>query len=153
MLHALGSLNARLEQEKGIRLAIRVGMHTGPVVVGEMGSGGHQEHLALGDTPNIASRLQGLAAPDTVLISETTHRLVEGYVTTDALGPQALKGVATPLLVYRVLGTSGAQSRLDVATTRGLTPLVGREQERELLLERWAQARQGDGQVVLLVVF
>ena len=85
-----------------------------------------------------------------MLISETTHRLVEGYVTSDTLVPQMLKGVATPLRVYRVLGESDAQSRLDVVTTRGLTPLVGREQEMGLLLERWAQAQEGAGQVVLL---
>jgi class 3 adenylate cyclase len=120
LLHALKTLNARLEQDKGIRLAMRVGIHTGLVVVGAMGDGGHQEHLALGDTPNVASRLQGLAEPDTVLISETTYRLVEGYVTSAALGPQVLKGVATALPVYRVLGESGAQSRPDVVTTRGL---------------------------------
>jgi class 3 adenylate cyclase len=78
MLDAMGTLNTRLEQEKGIRLAIRVGIHTGLVVVGEMGGGGHQEQLALGDTPNIASRLQGLAEPDTVLISDVVFRLIEG---------------------------------------------------------------------------
>jgi class 3 adenylate cyclase/predicted ATPase len=150
MLEAMGTLNARLEQENSVRLAIRVGIHTGLVVVGEMGSGGHQEQLALGEVPNIASRLQGLAAPDTVAISEATSRLIAGYFTCQDLGAQRLKGVAEPMRVYRVLGNSGVQSRLDIATTTGLTPLVGRESEVTLLLERWAQVKEGQGHVVLL---
>jgi class 3 adenylate cyclase len=150
MLTAMGTLNTRLEREKGVRLAIRVGIHTGLVVVGEMGSVRRYERLALGDTPNVASRIQGLATPDTVAISAATSRLVQGYFVCQELGTHALRGVATPMPVYRVLGESGAQSRLEVAATRGLTPLVGREQEVGLLLERWAQAKDGRGQVVVL---
>ena len=99
MLAAMGTLNTRLVQGKGVRLAVRVGIHTGLVVVGEMGSGGRHERLALGDTPNIAARLQGLAAPDTVVISAATARLVQGYFTCQALGPQTLKGLDTPMRV------------------------------------------------------
>jgi class 3 adenylate cyclase len=150
MLDAMGALNARLERDRGIRLAIRVGIHTGQVVVGAMGGVGRQEQLALGEVPNVASRLQGLAAPDTLLLGEATYRLVEGYVAVEALGPQALKGVAAPMPMYRVLEESGARGRLEVSATRGLTPLVGREQEIGLLLERWVQAREGLGQVVVL---
>jgi TOMM system kinase/cyclase fusion protein len=150
MLEAMSALNLRLERQQGIRLAIRVGMHTGLVVVGEMGSGGHREHLALGDTPNIASRIQGLADPDTVLISADTHRLVQGYFTVEELGRQTLKGVAAPMGVYRVLADSGAQSRLDVAAATGFTPLVGRDAETALLTERWAQSVEAQGQIVLL---
>ena len=150
MLKAMQTLNNRLEQDKGIRLAIRVGIHTGLVVMGQMGGSGHQEQLALGDTPNVASRLQALAEPDTVLISADTYRLVEGFFMADALGPQALKGVALPVQVYHVVQESGAQSRLEIASTRGLTPLVGRESEVTLLLERWNQTKDGQGQVILL---
>jgi class 3 adenylate cyclase/predicted ATPase len=150
MLGALAPLQARLAADQGIRLAVRLGIHTGLVVVGAMGVGGRQEQLALGDTPNVAARLQGLAAPDTVVMSNATWRLVQGYFACDALGPQTLKGVETPVQVYRVLGTSGAQSRLEVVSPRGLTPLVGREAEVTLLRERWAQARDGLGQVVVL---
>src|SRR5262245_50558458 len=150
MLDALAALQVRLVVDTGVRLAVRLGIHTGLVVVGTMGAGGRQEQLALGDTPNVAARLQGLAAPDTVVVSDATWRLVQGYFAGDALGPQTLKGVETPVQVYRVLGTSGAQSRLDVVSSRGLTPLVGREAEVTLLRERWAQARDGLGQVVLL---
>ena len=146
----MGTLNARLERDKGLRLTVRVGIHTGLVVVGGIGGSDRQEQLALGDTPNIAARLQGLAAPDTVVISEATARLVQGFFTCQALGAQDLKGLDQPLSVYRVLHASGRQTRLDVATPRGLTPLVGREQEVGLLLERWAQVKDSMGQVVFL---
>src|SRR5262249_36587573 len=122
----------------------------GLVVVGEMGDHGRQEQLALGETPNIAARIEGLAAPDTIAVSEATYRLIRGYFACQDLGAQTLRGVAEPLNVYRVLSESGVNSRLDVAQTRGLTPLVGREQEVGLLLERWEQAKSGHGQVVLL---
>jgi hypothetical protein len=127
-----------------------VGIHTGIVVVGEMGGAGRQEELVLGDTPNIAARLQGLVAPNTVVLSAVTQQLVEPYFTDAELGLQALKGVATPLAVSQVLGERGVHSRLAVITPRGLTLLVGREQDVGLLLERWAQAKSGMRQVVLL---
>jgi class 3 adenylate cyclase/predicted ATPase len=150
MVDAMGTWNARLAHKHGFRVAIRVGIHTGLVVVGEMGGGGRYEQLALGDTPNVASRLQGLAAPDTVVTSAATYRLVQGYFTAAALGPQPLKGVATPVPVYRILAASAAQSRLDVAAATGLTPLVGRESEVALLRVHWEQSQAGQGQVVLL---
>src|SRR5262245_26264892 len=150
ILAAMGDLNTRLQRDKGIQLAIRLGIHTGLVVIGNMGGAGRQEQLALGETPNIAARIQGLAASNTLLISPTTLQLVQGYFDYEALGEQTLRGVAEPLHVYRVLQESGARGRLDVAATRGLTPLVGRESEVTLLLERWEQAKSGQGQVVLL---
>jgi predicted ATPase/class 3 adenylate cyclase len=150
MVEAIGQLNAQLQQDIGIQLAVRAGIHTGLVVVGEMGGSGRQEQLALGDTPNIAARLQGLAAPNTVVISAATRRLVEAYFTYAELGPQALKGVTMPLAVSQVLGESNVQSRLDAAAPRGLIPLVGREQEVGLLLERWAHVKDGMGQAVVL---
>jgi class 3 adenylate cyclase/predicted ATPase len=147
---AIQSLNTRLEPDKGVRLAIRLGIHTGLVVVGEMGGEGRQEQLALGETPNVAARIQGLAEPDTVVISGATYRLIQGYFDCESMGEQDLRGVSQPIAVYRVLKESGVQSRLDVASSRGLTPLVGREQEVGLLLERWEQAKDGQGQVILL---
>ena len=150
MVEAVGVLNTRLEREYGVRLAVRLGIHTGLVVVGEIGSGERQEQLALGETPNIAARLQGLATPDTVVISEATAHLSHGYFVCQPLGAPALKGLPQPLQVYRVLHASGAQTRLDVATARGLTPLVGRDEEVGLLQRRWDQATAGMGQVVLL---
>jgi len=150
MVAALQERHARLAQPHGVRVAVRIGIHTGLVVVGEVGGGTHLEQLALGDTPNIAARLQGLAAPDTVVSTAATFRLVQGYFTYQDLGAHALKGVAAPVRVYRILGESAAQSRFDVAEAIGFTPLVGRESEVALLLERWAQSRDGRGQVVLL---
>jgi class 3 adenylate cyclase/predicted ATPase len=150
MLDALEDLNIRLKRDKGLQLAIHMGIHTGLVVVGHMGEQGRQEQLALGEVPNIASRIEGLAAPNTIAVSEATYRLVQGYFEYQDLGAQTLRGVAEPLNVYRVLRESGVRGRLDVAATRGLTPLVGREQEVGLLLERWEQAKAGQGQVVLL---
>jgi class 3 adenylate cyclase/tetratricopeptide (TPR) repeat protein len=150
ILAAMGDMNTHLQREKRIQLAIRTGIHTGLVVIGEMGEQGRREQLALGEVPNIASRIEGLAAPNTIAVSEATYRLVEGYFTCEALGEHTLRGVRQPLQVYRVLKASGVTSRLDIAQTRGLTPLVGREQEVGLLLERWAQVKSGQGQVVLL---
>jgi TOMM system kinase/cyclase fusion protein len=150
IVEAVGTLNTRLENEKRVRLAVRVGIHTGLVVVGEIGTSGRREQLALGETPNIAARLQGLARPDTVIISGATWRLVQGYFICHDLGTHLLKGVVTAVPLYQVLGESGAQSRLDIVSARGLTPLVGREAEVTMLLERWGQATGGLGQVVVL---
>jgi hypothetical protein len=129
---------------------VRLGIHTGLVVVGEMGGGGRQEQLALGETPNVAARIQGLAAPDTVAISEATSRLIQGYFVCHDLGSHLLKGLTAPMQVYRILGESGVQSRLEVASARALTPLVGRESEVALPLERWEHVKDGTGQVILL---
>jgi AAA ATPase domain/Adenylate and Guanylate cyclase catalytic domain len=120
------------------------------VGVGEVGGDTRQEHLALGETPNLAARLQGLAAPNTVVISAATVPLLGGFFACQSLGPHRLKGFAHPIEVYRVLSESTARSRLEAAGTSGLTPLVGREQEIALLLERWGQVKEGTGQVVLL---
>jgi TOMM system kinase/cyclase fusion protein len=150
MLAAMGDLNQGLQQAKGIQLGVRLGIHTGLVVIGEMGGEGRQEQLALGEVPNIASRIEGLAAPNTIAISEATYHLVQGYFDCQDLGAQILRGVSQPLNVYRALGASGVHNRLEVAQTRGLTPLVGREQEVGILVERWEQVKAGHGHVVLL---
>ncbi|HEV8711705.1 MAG TPA: adenylate/guanylate cyclase domain-containing protein [Candidatus Binatia bacterium] len=158
---ALPQLNARLQSAAGVQLRlgpstehiplqVRIGIHTGLVVVGELGGRDYREAMALGETPNIAARLQGLAEPDTVVISAATSRLVAGLFAFRTFGPQTLKGVSTPIEVYHVLGESGVQSRFEVAVSTGLTPLIGREQEVGLLLERWDRAKEGSGQVVML---
>jgi predicted ATPase len=115
-----------------------------------MGGQGRQEQLALGEVPNVCAPIQGLAAPNTIAISEATYRLIQGYFECQDLGAQTLRGVPESMRVYHVLRESGATSRLDVAEPTGLTPLVGRESEVTLLLERWEQAKAGHGQVVLL---
>ena len=131
-------------------LQVRIGIHTGPVVVGEIGEGARTERLALGETPNLAARVQGQAAPNTVVISQATYGLVHGFFKCAALGPQALKNVSVPMELYRVHGEGTAQSRFEVAVHTGLTPLVGRAEELALLQRRWEQAKAGAGQVVLL---
>src|SRR5262249_22176241 len=135
IIDAVGTLNTQLEQDKGITLAIRLGLHTGVVVIGEMGGEGCQEQLALGEVPNVCSRIQGLAEPNTIAMSAATYRLIQGYFECQDLGAQALRGVTESVRIYQALHESGATSRLDVAQPRGLTPLVGREQEVGLLLE------------------
>jgi class 3 adenylate cyclase len=150
ILDAMGGLNQGLHQAQARPLALRMGIHTGLVVVGEMGEAGRQAQLALGETPNIAARIQGLAQPNTLAVSEATYYLVEGYFTCESLGEHTLRGVAKPLRVYRVLAALGGYGRLEVAQTRGLTPLVGREQEVGILLERWNQVKEGQGHVILL---
>src|SRR6266567_8406714 len=150
IVEAMRGLNTRLEQERGVHLAVRLGVHTGLVVVGEVGGGTRQERLALGETPNLAARLQSLAAPNTLVISAATLPLLGGFFACQALGPHPVKGLAQPLEVYQVMYESMARSRLEAASSTGLTPLVGREQEMGLLLERWAHVKDGLGQVVLL---
>ena len=131
-------------------LQVRIGIHTGPVVVGEIGGGTRREQLAVGETPNVAARIQGLAAPDTVAVSVATYRLVSGFFDCQALSAQSVKGIATPIEVYRVLADSIVQHRLDAVPLTGLTPLVGREEELALLQRRWEQVKDREGQVVLL---
>jgi TOMM system kinase/cyclase fusion protein len=150
MIEALGQLNTRLMQERGIQLAVRLGIDTGLVVVGDVGGGNRQEQLAIGETPNLAARLQSIATPTSLLISAATFQLLGGLFACQPLGRQLLKGFAQPLEVYQVLYESMARSRLEAVASTGLTPLVGREQEVGLLLERWARVKDGRGQVVLL---
>jgi predicted ATPase/class 3 adenylate cyclase len=150
MLTALADLSHRLAQPYGIHLAARLGIHTGLVVVGEVGGGPQHGQLALGVTPNIAARIQAMATPGSVVISDATCRLVQGYFVCQSLGDQVLPGVAEPIPLYQVLHVSEARGRLDAASPRGLTPLVGRDVEVALLQERWAQVQQGIGQVVVL---
>ena len=135
----------------GAPLAARVGIATGLVMVGELiGEGAAKEQTVVGETPNLAARLQALAAPGNVVISQATRRLVGGLFALAALGPRRLKGFAAPLAVWRVEGEGHAENRFEALHGEHLTPLVGREHELGILLERWAWARDGDGQVVLL---
>ena len=121
-------------------------------MVGELiGEGAAQEQTVVGETPNLAARLQALAAPGSVVISQATRRLVGGLFELADLGPQRLKGFAEPLAAWRVEGEGRAEGRFEALHGEQLTPLVGREHELGILLERWAWAKDGDGQVVLLV--
>ena len=150
IVEAVGTLNSRLEAEYGVTLAVRLGLHTGPVVVGEMGGGGRHEHLALGETPNIAARLEGLAAPNTVVISAVTAQLVQRAFVLEALGTQALKGITAPMGVWRVVGPLETLREATTPAPEDVTPLVGRGEELGLMVRRWEQSKAGQGQVVLI---
>jgi hypothetical protein len=132
-------------------LQTRVGIATGPVVVGDrIGSGEAQERGIVGETPNVAARLQGIAEPNTVVIAEGTRRLLGNLFELQGLGARDLKGVADRARTWAVLRPSTVESRFEALHATGLTALVGREEELELLLRRWARAKTGEGQVVLL---
>ncbi|MBI4641214.1 MAG: AAA family ATPase, partial [Candidatus Tectomicrobia bacterium] len=151
IVEAIGGLNQRLYGEMGIRLQVRVGIHTGLVVAGDMDTSQQLEARAIiGETPNIAMQSQNLAEPDTVVMSVATARLVEGLFECRPLGAQILKGISQPVELLQILHESTARSRLDAAALVGLTPLIGREREGGLLRERWEQAKEGMGQVVVL---
>jgi class 3 adenylate cyclase/tetratricopeptide (TPR) repeat protein len=151
MLEELEELNVGLRDEHGVSLRVRIGIHTGMVVAGEMGVGETRERMAIvGETPHIAARLESIAAPQTVLISDATRDLVEGYFVAEALGAQQLKGVSRLVGVHRVLRATGAVGRLEVAGERRLTPLVGRDHELARLAQAWQQVKRGHGAIVHL---
>jgi class 3 adenylate cyclase len=132
-------------------LQTRVGIATGVVVVGNLiGSGEAQERGIVGETPNLAARLQGIAEPNTVVIAESTRKLLGNLFELQDLGGQDLKGIGVPVRAWAVLRPASVESRFEALHASGLTELVGREEELELLLRRWSTAKAGEGQVVLL---
>ncbi|HSX82903.1 MAG TPA: adenylate/guanylate cyclase domain-containing protein, partial [Candidatus Saccharimonadia bacterium] len=150
IVQTIATLNTPLAAQYDVQLAVRLGIHTGPVVVGVMGGGGRHEHLALGETPNIAARLEGLAPVNTVVISAVTARLVQGTFALEDLGTHALHGVAEPMTISRVRGLLATPSRDEEFFTTAVPVLVGREEESGLLRRRWAQSTAGLGQVVFV---
>ena len=124
-------------------LQIRVGIATGLVVVGDLiGSGEAQERGIVGETPNLAARLQGVAAPNTVVIAESTRRLLGNLFELEGLGARDLKGIAGPVRAWAALRASSVEGRFEAMHTSGLTELVGREEELELLLRRWSKTKR-----------
>jgi class 3 adenylate cyclase len=148
---ALVDAVANLQTDIGTKLQVRVGIATGMVVVGDLtGEGAAKEQAVIGETPNLAARLQQVAEPGMVLISESTHQLTDGYFEFRELGSIALKGWAEPIPAWQVLGISGVESRFEAQHKTRLTPLIGRDEEIELLLRRWQHAASGEGCVVVL---
>jgi class 3 adenylate cyclase len=147
LVEAVGRLRPRAE----MRLQARVGVATGQVVIGDpAGRGASGQDAVIGETPKLAARLQTIAAPGGVVIGEATRPLVDGLFELDELGPQRLEGFAEPVAAWRVAGEGGTGGRFEAREIGGLTPLVGREEEVCLLLHRWRQASECEGQVVLL---
>jgi class 3 adenylate cyclase len=135
----------------GERLSARVGIATGLVVIGDLvGTGEAQERAIAGETPNLAARLQGLAENGTVVIAETTRRIVGDLFELSALAPCSLKGFGAPVLAWRVIGEGNAASRFEALHGTRVTPLVGREEELDLVLSRWRQVKEGGGHVALI---
>ena len=133
----------------GRPIHVRVGIHTGLVVVGDLLGTGRSEPLALGETPNLAARVQTEAEPDSVLITETTRRLVAGHFMLEDQGERTLKGIAHATRLFRVLGRSGA-TRFDAIAESGLTPFVGREEEVDAIQAAWHATLSGKGQTLVL---
>ena len=134
-----------------VPLQTRVGIATGLVVVGDLiGSGEAQERGIVGETPNLAARLQGIAEPNTVVIADSTRRLLGNLFELEDLGPKDLKGIGGPVPAWSALRESSVEGRFDALHATGLTALVGRDEELELLLQRWSKAKSGEGQVVLI---
>jgi class 3 adenylate cyclase/predicted ATPase len=149
---ALATTVSGLKAPKGEALGARIGIATGLVVVGDLvGKGAAQEQAVVGETPNLAARLQALAAPGQVVIAEATRRLLGAGFDLQDLGERELKGLGTPVQAYSVTGERPVESRFEAMSGPALLPMVGRDQELALLLERWARAKAGEGQGVLLV--
>ena len=132
-------------------LQTRIGIATGLVVVGDLiGSGASQEQAIVGETPNLAARLQGVAEPNSVVIAESTRKLLGNLFELEDLGAKDLKGIAGPVRAWAALRQASVESRFEAFHASGLTELVGRQEELDLLLRRWSKAKNGQGQVVLL---
>jgi len=153
---ALGIQNAlrdyakELQAERGVVVQMRIGLNTGPVVVGSIGDDLRMDYTAVGDTTNLAARMQSAARPGSVFVTEATHNALQGYFETLDLGELTVKG-HSPARAFEVLRTRGRRSRMEVAAERGLTPLVGRERELETLRDRFGEVKNGRGQMVSLV--
>ena len=139
------------KQGKTLPIKMRIGIHTGPVVVGTLGNDLRLEFKAVGDTVNLASRMEGLAEPGTTFVSEETFKLTEGYFRFEALGGKKIKGKEEPVRTYRFIAPSTSRTRFDVSAERGLTPFVGREREFELLMDGFERSKAGRGQAFSIV--
>ncbi|QCP47803.1 guanylate cyclase [Trinickia violacea] len=152
VVSALGQVNDRIEAEHGVRLHMRIGIETGLVVAGEVGAGSLLDHQAVvGETPIFAERLQSLAPPDAILVGPATERLIRDSFLLESIGLRALKGIATPVPVYRVLARTDALDRFEIRAGHGMTPLIGRSAELDMIRQRWKQSTDGEMRCVMLI--
>ncbi len=148
---AIETLNPYLHTTFGVKISVRLSIDTGLVVVWHLSDEGAPEAIDIvGKTPNLAARMQKLAAPNNIVIGDTTHQLVEGFFKCEPLGAAPLRGISHPVNIYQVSGEIPVQSRLDIASKSGLTPLIGRNQEVERLKQGWAQVLASKGQTLLI---
>jgi len=148
---ALGPFGDEIRRQHDAEFRMRIGIHTGQVVVGRIGDDLRMDYTAVGDTTNLAARLEQLARPGTILVSEATHNLVEGYFDSTDLGEVGIKGKAAPVRAFAITGERRVRGRIEAAGSSGLTPLVGRRRELDALGLAFESAREGRGQVVFLV--
>jgi class 3 adenylate cyclase/tetratricopeptide (TPR) repeat protein len=150
----LNSINAKLEQRfeviRSMPLRVRIGVHTGSVVIGDVGGRQRREHLAVGDTPNVAARLQAFAKPNEIIISGSTNGLIEGFFDCESIGLNRFGGISSEVVLFKVVGKREFKSRFEVIAAKRLTPRVARDEELDRLERGWEKAAKELGQVVLL---
>src|SRR5205823_3950470 len=145
--HAIRDVAQTLQAERGLRLQMRLGLNTGLVVVGKIGDDLRMDYTAVGDTTNLAARMQQIAQPGSVVATDATHKLISAFFETLDLGEVTVKGHA-PVRAWEVLRPRQRRSRFNVSVERGLTPMVGRVHEIATLIERFGEVKAGRGQVV-----
>ncbi|MDX2459356.1 MAG: AAA family ATPase [Gammaproteobacteria bacterium] len=150
IIEAMASSGDAAAHSYGVTPAVRIGIATGTVVIGELGAGAALESAAFGETPNLTARLQGMAEPNSIVVSSGTRRLTAGQFVYGDLGERAAKGVSEPVRVWQVEGEGSAKSRFEARHGERITPIVGREEELSLLTSRWGRAMEGEGQVVVV---
>lgn len=148
---SLKSFSEEIKRERGIDFKMRIGVNTGLVVVGSIGNDLSMEYTAMGDTVNLASRLEGLAEPGTILVSENTYRIVKDYFEFKPIGEIQVKGKSEPVKAYSPISLKGRKGRFEVALERGLTKFVGREKELELIKDSLEKIKEGRGQIVCII--
>ncbi len=149
ILEAMGTLNDRLQHDLGIRLDVRIGIHTGPTVVGDIGGETRHEQLAVGETPNVAARIQGMAPPNVVMMSEATQRLLSGAFIFQDAGLETLAGIARPVRLFRLLDRH-RDRQIEGGAPDRLIPLVGRDAELAVLRDAWERCERGHGDAILV---
>jgi class 3 adenylate cyclase len=148
---AMVGFNEKLKDETDIDFKLRIGLNTGPVVVGSIGDDLRMDYTALGDTTNLAARMQQSAEPGEILMTNFTQTLIRGHFISESLGELQVKGKEEPALTYLLKHTRGIRTRMDIAAEKGLSPLSGRSEELNRLHRLWDLSKKGHGQVAFIV--